>query len=321
MNSIKTNLILNTGAIMPIIGLGTWKSAPDKAGEAVEYSLLESGYRHIDCAAIYRNEKEIGEAFIKVFGSGKVKREDIFITSKLWNSEHHKESVRKACERTLADLNLEYLDLYLMHWGVAIPYNDTPTGNPLGRWNEQLDENGFLLTEKVSIRETWEAMEELVQAGLVKAIGVSNFTAPMLNDLISYAKVKPAVNQIELHAYLQQSELVEFCKYNNVVVTAYSPLGSPGNYKDKGFPELIEDKTIKEIANNHKKSPAQVLIRWGIQRGTVLIPKSTTPERIKENIDVFDFELSEEEMKIIQELNRNLRFVNPGIWWKIPYFN
>ncbi|KKQ13231.1 MAG: Aldehyde reductase [Candidatus Nomurabacteria bacterium GW2011_GWE1_36_71] len=312
MNSIKTNLILNTGAIMPIIGLGTWKSAPDKAGEAVEYSLLESGYRHIDCAAIYRNEKEIGEAFIKVFGSGKVKREDIFITSKLWNSEHHKESVRKACERTLADLNLEYLDLYLMHWGVAIPYNDTPTDNPLGRWNEQLDENGFLLTEKVSIRETWEAMEELVQAGLVKAIGVSNFTAPMLNDLISYAKVKPAVNQIELHAYLQQSELVEFCKYNNVVVTAYSPLGSPGNYKDKGFPELIEDKTIKEIAN---------IIRWGIQRGTVLIPKSTTPERIKENIDVFDFELSEEEMKIIQELNRNLRFVNPGIWWKIPYFN
>jgi diketogulonate reductase-like aldo/keto reductase len=164
-------------------------------------------------------------------------------------------------------------------------------------------------------------MEELVRVGLVKAIGVSNFTAPMLNDLLSYSKIKPAVNQIELHVYLQQPELIEFCKHKDVVVIAYSPLGSPGNYKDKGFPELIEDKTIKEIAENYKKSPAQVLIRWGIQRGIVLIPKSTNPERIKENISVFDFELSEEEMKIIQGLNRNLRFVNPGVWWKIPYFN
>ena len=207
-----------------------------------------------------------------------------------------------------------------MHWGIAMPANDAHLNNSSGRWAEQLDENGFLITEKISVRETWEAMEKLVKAGIVKAIGVANFTAPMLIDLFSYAKIKPAVNQIELHAYLQQPELLEFCKYNDIVVTAYSPLGSPGNYKEKGFPVLIEDDAIIEIARLHKKSPAQILIRWGIQRKTVLIPKSVTPERIKENLDVFNFELSEEEMKTIAGLNRNLRFVNPYVWWKIPYF-
>lgn len=305
---------------MPVIGLGTWKSSQDKAGQAVEYALSEAGYHHIDCAAIYRNEKEIGEAFNKVFHGGSRKREDVFITSKLWNTEHPKERVRQACEATLKDLKLEYLDLYLMHWGIAIPPNDEQPTNPFGRWTEKLDENGFLITEKVPIRETWEAMEGLVQAGLVKAIGVANFTAPMLVDLLSYAKIQPAVNQIELHPYLQQSELVEFCRYRDIAVTAYSPLGSPGNYKAKGYPLISEDAVIVAIANEHSKSPAQVLIRWGIQRGTIVIPKSVTSERIKENIEVFDFELSAAEMQAIAGLNRNLRFVNANAWWKIPYF-
>lgn len=320
MNSDAIDLILSTGVLMPTVGLGTWKSPPDKAGQAVEYALSECGYRHIDCAAIYRNEKEIGCSFKKVFGSKARKREDVFITSKLWNTEHPKSAVRKACELTLADLSLEYLDLYLIHWGIATPPNDAPQTNPAERWAERLDENGSLITEKVSVRETWEAMEELVRAGLVKAIGVANFTAPMLIDLLSYAKIQPAVNQIELHPYLQQSELVEFCKYHTIVVTAYSPLGSPGNYKEKGFPVLAEDNVVAEIARNHGKSPAQILIRWGVQRKTVVIPKSVTPARIKENIDVFDFELSETEMRTMAGINRNLRFVNPCAWWKIPYF-
>lgn len=318
MKSIDTDLILNTGASMPTIGLGTWKSKQDEVGQAIEYAILECGYRHIDCAPIYLNEKEIGISFKKIFGNKIRNREDVFITSKLWNTEHSKNDVRKACETTLADLNLEYLDLYLMHWGIAIPPNIT---NPKGRMTEQLDENGILITEKISIQETWEAMEELQKAGLARAIGVANFTTPMLVDLLSYAKIKPAVNQIELHPYLPQPELVEFCQYNNIVMTAYSPLGRPGNSKEKGFPVLIEDNAIAEIARMHHKSPAQVLIRWGIQRKTVVIPKSVTPERIKENIDVFDFELSEAEMKIITSLNRNLRFVDPYTWWKIPYLN
>jgi diketogulonate reductase-like aldo/keto reductase len=220
----------------------------------------------------------------------------------------------------LSDLKLEYLDLYLMHWSIAIPPNDAPPSNPAGRWTEQLDEQGVLITEKVSIRETWEAMEELVEAGLVKAIGVANFAAPMLNDLLSYATILPAVNQIELHPYLQQTELIEFCRYNNIAVTAYSPLGSPGNYRNKGFPVLVEDEVIKRIATSHGKTPAQVLIRWGVQRGTIVIPKSVTPERIQENLDVYDFSLSAPEMEEIAGLDRKLRFVDPYVWWKIPYF-
>jgi diketogulonate reductase-like aldo/keto reductase len=315
MKKIDTDLILNTGAPMPSIGLGTWKSLPDKAGEAVVNALM-SGYRHIDCAAVYRNEKEIGVSFKKIFGDKIREREDVFITSKLWNSEHRKEDVKKACEATLSNLNLEYLDLYLMHWGVAIPHKEILEAG----WTVELDSNGVIVTEKVSIRETWEAMEELVELGLVKAIGVSNFTTMMLVDLLSYAKIKPAVNQIELHPYLQQTELLEFCKRNGIVLTGYSPLGSPGNNKDKGLPILVEDSVILTIASSHNKSPAQVLIRWGIQRGTVVIPKSVTEERIKENLNVFDFELSEEEMSKIAGLNKNFRFVNPHDWWKIPYF-
>ncbi|MCX6753483.1 MAG: aldo/keto reductase [Candidatus Nomurabacteria bacterium] len=315
MKKIDTDLILNTGAIMPSIGLGTWKSLPDKAGQAVLCALM-NGYRHIDCAAVYRNEKEIGVSFKKVFEDKIRDREEVFITSKLWNSEHKKEDVRKACEATLSNLNLEYLDLYLMHWGVAIPHKETLEAG----WTVGLDSDGVIIREKVSIRETWEAMEELVELGLVKAIGVSNFTTMMLVDLLSYAKIKPAVNQIELHPYLQQTELLEFCKRNGIILTGYSPLGSPGNNKDKGLPILVEDSIILAIASSHNKSPAQILIRWGIQRGTVVIPKSVTEERIKENLNVFDFELSGEEMNKIAELNKNFRFVNPYDWWKIPYF-
>jgi len=317
----ENNLILNTGAKMPMIGLGTWKSPADKAGEAVKFALTEGGYNHIDCAAIYRNEKEIGSAFKEVFGDSKRKREDVFITSKLWNTEHQPKAVSKACQATLADLDLEYLDLYLMHWGVAAKPDDEPGPNSVGREDEELDENGILVTEKVSIQETWEAMEGLVKKGMVRAIGVANFTAPMILDLLTYAKIPPAVNQIELHPYLQQTELVEFCQAKNIVVTAYSPLGTPGNSAEKGLPVLLEDEKILEIAKSHGKSPAQVLLRWGIQRQTIVIPKSVTGARINENIAVFDFELSEKEMVDIVSLNRNLRFVNPSDWWKIPYFS
>lgn len=321
MTSSEHNLILNTGASMPRIGLGTWRSKPDEAGRAVEYALAEAGYCHIDCAAIYRNEPEIGTALSKVFGDGTRRREDVFITSKLWNTEHARDHVRAACEKTLRDLKLDYLDLYLMHWGIAIPPHDDIADNPYGRLTEQLDEKGYLVTQPTPVRETWEAMQELVSAGLVKAIGVANFTAPMLVDLLTYAKIVPAVNQIELHPYLQQQALIEFCQHKGITVTAYSPLGSPGNFgKAKNLPVVAEDPVIVEIATRLGKSPAQVMIRWAIQRNTVVIPKSVTPERIKENIAVFDFELSDADMSAIATLDRGLRFVNPAQWWKLPYF-
>src|SRR3989338_3251300 len=267
---VADHVILNTGAKMPVIGLGTWKSLPNQVGDSVEDALTKGGYRHIDCAAIYRNEKEIGQAFKNIFRNGEVKRDEVFITSKLWNTEHIKERVEAACRQTLSDLQLDYLDLYLMHWGIAVP----DLQEHVNQRGEPLDENGVLLTVHIPIRETWEAMEDLIRKGMVRAIGVANFTGAMLVDLLSYAKIKPAVNQIELHPYNQQARLVEFCQRNDMAVTAYSPLGSPGNMKDRsGAPILLDDPHIIDIAHAHHRSVAQVLIRWAIQRGTIVIPK------------------------------------------------
>jgi len=317
MDTSERYIPLNAGAHMPVVGLGTWQSPRDKAGDAVEYALGQCGYTHIDCAWIYGNEKEIGASFKRVFDRGSVKRKDIFITSKLWNSFHSNENVSKACKETLADLGLEYLDLYLIHWGLS---------SPAGKDKEPLDERGVLRSGSISIRETWEAMQELVQARLVKAIGVSNFTVPMLTDLLSYAKIVPAVNQVELHPYLQQERLLEFCGSKGIAVTAYSPLGRPGAEPPRSHMELpgqrlVDDATIVAIASQHGKTPAQTMIRWAIQRGTVVIPKSVTPARIKENIAVFDFELSDDDMKKISALDKRQRLVDPYDWWKIPYFN
>lgn len=306
-------IILNTGVKMPIVGLGSWKSPKGQIGQAVKYAILECGYRHIDCAAIYGNEKEIGFVLKEIFSSGKVKREDVFITSKLWNDSHAKNDVELACKKTLSDLQLDYLDLYLIHWAVA---------SPKGLGGDPVDENGVIITTPVSIQETWQAMERLLSDGLVKSIGVANFTGPMIIDLITYAKIMPAINQIELHPYNQQNELVNFCKYKTIEVTAYSPLGSPANNKkQENPPRLFDDEKINDLANKYNKTPAQILIRWAIQRGTVAIPKSVTLKNIKNNIDVFDFELSDQEMKEIVTLNKRHRFVDPSEWWGIPYFD
>lgn len=301
-------LTLKTGAFMPRVGLGTWQSSPNEVGEAVRYALLECGYRHIDCAWIYQNEKEIGTALKNIFNTGPIKREEVFVTSKLWNSFHAKERVAAVCKESLRNLNLDYLDLYLMHWGVAMSAEKL----------EPLDEKGVLVTERVPIRETWEAMQDLVKAGLVKAIGVSNFTAPMLVDLLSYAEIPPAINQVELHPYLQQASFVEFCRYKGIAVTGYSPLGRPGYPETKV--RLLDEDTICRIARARGKTSAQVVLRWAVQRGTIAIPKSVHPERIRENIEVFDFELSREDMEGIAALDKGFRFCNPEEWWKIPYF-
>ena len=303
-------IILNTGAKIPKIGLGTWKSAPSVAGQSVE-TALQAGYRHIDGAAIYRNEKEIGQTYQNVFSTGQIKRDEVFITSKLWNTHHARADVLPALKQTLADLHLDYLDLYLMHWGVAVP--NTADAEPL-------DKNGILVTAPVSVRETWEAMEDLLKTGLVKAIGVSNFTGPMLVDLLSYAKILPAVNQVELHPYNSQQKLIQFCQYKNIAVMAYSPLGSPGT-REAGEPVLLEDEQVEKIAKAHNKSAAQVLLRWAIQRQIIVIPKSDHPDRIKINLEIFDFELSQVEMDALSKLDRRFRYTNPQSWWGFPYFD
>lgn len=301
---------------MPVVGLGTWMSPPGEVAGAVTFAIKEAGYRHVDCAWIYGNEPEIGGAFKELFASDAVKREDVFVTSKLWNSFHARDNVAKACKETLANLRLDYLDLYLIHWGVATRFGD----------KEPIGEDGVLITDTVSIRETWEAMQELVKEGLVKAIGVSNFTTPMLLDLLTYATVPPAVDQVELHPYLQQKTLLDFCRARGIALTAYSPLGRPGAKPPRSFmkgsgQQLIDDPAITAIASRVQKAPAQVILRWGVQRGTIVIPKSVTPSRIKENIGIFDFALSDADMHTMQTLDRELRFCDPIEWWGIPYFD
>lgn len=308
---MQTNKKLNNGNTIPVLGLGTWRSEKNLVGNAVKFATTKAGYRHIDCAYIYGNEKEIGKAFTEVFKQG-VKRKEIFITSKLWNTSHKSENVEKACRKTLSDLRLDCLDLYLMHWGIAI--------KP-GRGLEPIGRDGKVVTENVSIQETWKAMESLVKKGLVRSIGVANFTTIMLVDLLTYAKIPPAMNQIELHPYNTQVDLVTFCKDKNIAVTAYSPLGRSGVHRDssKG-PKLSDERIVKKIAAKYKKTPSQILINWALSRGTITIPKSVTQERITENFDVFDFELTNSEQSEISSLNRNYRFVNPGDFWGIPYF-
>lgn len=290
---------LNNGNTIAALGLGTWKLEKELAGATVKYAITKAGYRHIDCASIYGNQSEIGDVFGELF-KGLVRREEVFITSKLWNTDHRPERVEEACKRTLNDLQLEYLDLYLMHWGIAL-------------------KPGKAVIDDVSIQETWGAMEELVKKGLVKSIGVANFTTMMLVDLLTYAKIKPVMNQIELHPYNSQVELIEFCQYKNIAVTAYSPLGRQGVTTIKG-PKLFDEQIIKHIATKHTKTPAQILLNWAISRGTIPIPKSATPKRISENMAVFDFELTDDEKTAINALNQNYRLVNPIEWWGIPYF-
>ncbi|VTJ74612.1 Hypothetical predicted protein [Marmota monax] len=259
---------VGTIAKIPAVGLGTWKASPGEAAEAVKVAI-DAGYRHFDCAYLYHNENEIGAGIRHKIKEGVVRREDLFVVSKLWCTYHEPSLVKMACKKSLKALKLDYLDLYLMHW-------------PMG----------------------FQAMEDLVIKGLVKDIGVSNFNHEQLERLLNKPdlKFKPITNQIECHPYLTQKNLIRFCKAKDVSVTAYRPLGGSREGTD-----LLNNPTIRRIANHYNKSCAQILIRFQIQRNLIVIPKSTNPKRIQENIQVFDFELTENHMDEIMSLNRNLR--------------
>jgi methylglyoxal/glyoxal reductase len=268
--SLKDTTTLHNGVKMPWFGLGVYKA---KEGTEVIESVkaaIKNGYRSIDTASFYQNEEGVGQA-IKEAG---VPREELFITTKVWNDDQGYESTLKAFESSLCKLGLDYLDLYLIHWPVAGKY-----------------------------KETWRALETLYKEGRVRAIGVSNFHVHHLDDLLNDAEIKPLVNQIEYHPHLTQTELLSYCKKEGIQLEAWSPLKRGG---------LFDDPVIIGIAEKYQKSPAQVILRWDLQNGVVTIPKSTKEHRINENADVFDFELSEQDMAAISSLNKNDRIgANP----------
>jgi len=297
-------LTLNTGAKMPAVGLGTWKSKPNEVYNAVVSAVKDSGYRHIDCAHVYQNEDEVGNALKHLFDTGVVKREELFITSKLWNIYHDPKHVLGALETTLKNLKLDYLDLYLIHW---------PQGYEFVAHDQlfPVDANGKLKYSDVDPVDTWKAMLELKKAGKVKSAGVSNFNPQQLEKLIKETGVAPAVNQVESHPYLPQKELIEFAKKHNIVLTAYSPLGTPDRpegMKSANDPVLMQDPVLNEIAKKHNKSPAQVLIKFHVQRGLTVIPKSVTPSRIAQNMDIFDFELTPSELHKLENIGTSFRY-------------
>ncbi|KAL1925507.1 uncharacterized protein VTP21DRAFT_390 [Calcarisporiella thermophila] len=287
---------LNTGSLMPAVGLGTWLSKPNEVQHAVEVAL-EAGYRHIDCAHVYGNENEVGLALKNQ--ASKVPRDKIFITSKLWNSYHRPEHVVEGLNKTLKDLGTDYLDLYLMHWPVAFKPGDSlfPTD----------ESKQSVLLDDIDFTETWAAMEKLVETGKVRSIGVSNFNIPRLEKLLKTAKIVPAVNQVELHPYLPQEELVAYCNQKGIHVSAYSPLGN----NLRGMKKVIDEEVVVEVAKKNNKTPAQVLISWAVQRGTSVLPKSVTPDRIRSNFE--DFVLSDEDFAALNALSKgkNIRYCIP----------
>lgn len=268
MKSLKDSYKLRNNVEIPCVGFGTYLTPSGDVAEQAVKDALQAGYRHIDTAAIYKNEKSIGKALRE---SG-INRNDIFITSKLWNSDQGYEKTRKAFDKTMNELGMDYLDLYLIHWPIT-----------KGHDNDWQNLN----------RETWQAMEEIYEEGRVRAIGVSNFMPKHLKPLMDKALILPMVNQIEIHPGLNQEDAVEFCKEHNIVVEAWGPF-SQG--------EIFKTPVLNEIAEKYSKTVAQVCLRWHLQREILPLPKSVTPSRIIENAKIFDFELTDQEMDYISHI-------------------
>lgn len=296
------------------MGLGLWKIPKAECANII-YQAIQEGYRYFDSACDYGNEVEVGEGFAKAISDGLCTREDLFITSKLWNTYHQPQHVPQALEKSLSDLGLTYLDSYLIHFPIAQPFIPFEQRYP-PEWVFDINaDSPTMELAPVPLHETWAAMEALVDAGKVRSIGVCNYNSGLLNDLMAYARIKPAELQIEIHPYLSQTKLVRLAQTYGISVTAFSPLGALSYLEldmAQATESTLENESVKAIAANHNKTPAQVVLRWNVQRDINVITKTTKLARLKENLDVLDFELSDEEMQAIYNLNSNRRFNDPG---------
>lgn len=302
------------GSRFPKVGFGFWKVEQEKTAAICE-AAIKVGYRHLDCACDYGNEVEVGKGIASAVKNGVCEREDLWVTSKLWNTYHSAHHVQQACQKSLDDLGLDYFDLYLIHFPIAQRFVPFEKRYPPGWFFEPKALEPVIEEARVPLSETWQAMEELAKSGLARNIGICNVGTSQLRDLLTYAKIRPAVLQVETHPYLTQEKLLRYCKQEGIVYTAFSPLGAQ-SYFSLGMAEpseaVIEHKVIKDISKATGRTPAQVLLRWGVQRGTAVIPKTSNVNRLVENIDIFDFALDQKQMDAITALNKGRRFNDPG---------
>jgi alcohol dehydrogenase (NADP+) len=299
-------LTLHDGGAIPALGLGTWLSAPEEVYRAVRHAL-EIGYRHIDGAWIYLNEEEVGRAIREAIAAGEVAREELWVTTKLWNDHHAPEHVRPALERSLGLLGLDYVDLYLVHWPVAHRHGIVRPQVP----------DDYLSLEQMPLERTWEAMAALPGTGLARHVGVSNFSAAKIARLIEAVGVVPAVDQVELHPFNQQNDLLEFLRRHDIVATAYAPLGSrgrPESMRARDEPSLLDHSAVLQLAEAKRATPAQILIAWALARGTSVIPKSTHLGRIRENFEAASLSLSADEVASLASLDAGARYVTGDFW-------
>ncbi|XP_021339648.1 alcohol dehydrogenase [NADP(+)]-like [Mizuhopecten yessoensis] len=304
------------GKPYPTVGLGTFTifaktGGADEVCNAVKFAISE-GYRHVDCALVYDNEKAVGDGIKAKIDDGTITRNDVYLTTKLWDTHHNPDHVEGALRKSLRSLQTDYVDLFLVHWPFAFKDGDDPFPK---------DADGNIIFADHDYVDTWKAMEKLVGAGLAKAIGISNFNKKQIERVLEVATIKPANIQIESHPYFLNDRLVTFCKQHGMTATAYAPLANPSRtWKSPDEPIIFDEQVLKDISAAKGKSIAQVVLRFHLQRGLVVIPKSITPARIKENLQLYDFDLSESEMQQIAGLDRNLRFFKEGMAASHKYY-
>ena len=309
------NQVINvTGKSMPTVGLGLWKIDPGAVADAV-YQAIKVGYRHLDSAADYGNEKEVGEGIALAITDGLCSRDELWVTSKLWNTYHRREHVEAACRKSLEDLGLDYFDLYLVHFPIALSYVDFNDRYPPEWIFDPEAENPGMRLDAVPLSETWGAMEKLVEVGLCRQIGICNYSTSLVHDLMSYARIKPAMLQVESHPYHTQEALLRTAQQYGIAVTASSPLGALSYVSldmATANDSVLTAPVVIAAAQRIGATAAQVVLRWGIQRGTAVIPKTSNPQRLVENLHLSELSLNEDEMAAISALNQNRRFNDPG---------